>query len=62
MRMTELRVLAREHELRGDSKLRKAELIAFLQNNQTRQPQRPQQPQQQQPQQPQQPQQQQAQQ
>ena len=33
MRMTELRALTREHELRGYSKLRKAELIAFLQDN-----------------------------
>ena len=33
VRMTELRALAREHELRGYSKLRKAELITFLQNN-----------------------------
>ena len=30
MRMTELRALGRERELRGYSKLRKAELIAFL--------------------------------
>ena len=33
MRMTELVALARERELRGYSKLRKAELIAFLQDN-----------------------------
>ena len=33
MRVTELRALARERELRGYSKLRKAELIAFLQDN-----------------------------
>ena len=33
MRMTELRNLTREHDLRGYSKLRKAELIAFLQDN-----------------------------
>ena len=33
MRMTELRALARDHEQRGYFKLRKAELIAFLQNN-----------------------------
>ena len=31
--MTELRALTRESELRGYSKLRKAELIAFLQEN-----------------------------
>ena len=31
--MTELRALARERELRGYSKLRKAEIIAFLQDN-----------------------------
>ena len=30
MRMTELRALTRECELRGYSKLRKAELITFL--------------------------------
>ena len=36
MRMTELRALARGHELRGYSKLRKAELIAFLQDNENR--------------------------
>ena len=36
--MTELRNLAREHDLRGYSKLRKAELIAFLQDNKKRQP------------------------
>ena len=33
LRMYELKALAREHELRGYSRLRKAELIAFLQNN-----------------------------
>ena len=33
MRMPELKVLAREHRLRGYSRLRKAELIAFLQDN-----------------------------
>ena len=33
MRMNELKALAREHRLRGYSRLRKAELIAFLQNN-----------------------------
>ena len=39
--MTVLRALARESELRGYSKLRKAELIAFLQDNERRQPQQP---------------------
>ena len=33
MRMPELRALARESGLRGYSRLRKAELIAFLQDN-----------------------------
>ena len=33
MRMPELKALAREHRLRGYSWLRKAELIAFLQDN-----------------------------
>ena len=33
MRMPELKALAREHRLRGYSKLRKAELIAFLLDN-----------------------------
>ena len=33
MRMPELKALAREHGLRNYSQLRKAELIAFLQNN-----------------------------
>ena len=33
MRMNELKALAREHRLRGYSRLRKAKLIAFLQNN-----------------------------
>ena len=33
MKITELRALARKHELRRYSKLRKAELIAFLQDN-----------------------------
>ena len=33
LRMPELKALAREHELRGYSELRKAELITFLQNN-----------------------------
>ena len=48
MRMTELRALARWCQLRGYSKLRKAELIAFLQDNKRRQTQQqPQQPQQQ---------------
>ena len=43
LRMTELKALAREHRLRGYSQLRKAELIAFLQNNECR-AQRPPQP------------------
>ena len=38
MRMTELRALTRERELRGYSKLRKAELIAFLRDNKRNQP------------------------
>ena len=33
LRMSELKALAREHRLRNYSLLRKAELIAFLQNN-----------------------------
>ena len=33
LRMPELRALTRERELRGYSRLRKAELIAFLQND-----------------------------
>ena len=33
MRMPELKVLARERRLRGYSQLRRAELIAFLQDN-----------------------------
>ena len=33
MRVAELKALAREHRLRGYSRLRKAELIALLQNN-----------------------------
>ena len=33
LRMPELKALARECKLRGYSRLRKAELIAFLQNN-----------------------------
>ena len=33
LRMPELKALARERRLRGYSQLRKAELIAFLQNN-----------------------------
>ena len=32
LRMPELKALAREHRLRGYSQLRKADLIAFLQN------------------------------
>ena len=37
LRMPELKALARECRLRGYSRLRKAELIAFLQNNEQRQ-------------------------
>ena len=33
MRMPELKALAREHRLRGYSRLRKAELIELLQDN-----------------------------
>ena len=33
LRIPELKALAREHRLRGYSQLRKADLIAFLQNN-----------------------------
>ena len=33
LRMSELKALAREHRLGNYSRLRKAELIAFLQNN-----------------------------
>ena len=36
LRMPELKALARDRELRGYSQLRKAELIAFLQNNERR--------------------------
>ena len=36
LRMPELKALTREHILRGYSQLRKAELIAFLQNNEQR--------------------------
>ena len=36
LRMPELKALAREHGLRGYSWLRKADLIAFLQNNEHR--------------------------
>ena len=36
LRMPELKALARECELRGYSQFRKAELIAFLQNNERR--------------------------
>ena len=32
LRMPELKALTREHKLRGYSRLRKAELIAFLQD------------------------------
>ena len=33
MKMPELKALTREHRLRGYSRLRKPELITFLQNN-----------------------------
>ena len=33
MRMPELKSLAREHRLRGYSRMRKAELVALLQNS-----------------------------
>ena len=33
MRVTELKVLARDHGLRNYSRMRKAELVALLQNN-----------------------------
>ena len=33
MRMPELKVFAREHRLRGYSRMRKAELVALLQNS-----------------------------
>ena len=36
LRMPELKALARECELRGYSQLRKAELIAFLRDNEQR--------------------------
>ena len=36
LRMPELKALTREHRLRGYSQLRKADLIAFLQNNERR--------------------------
>ena len=36
MRMPELKAFTREHGLRNYSQLRKAELIAFLQNNENR--------------------------
>ena len=41
MRMPELKALARERRLRGYSRLRKAELIAFLQDNTPQEPQAP---------------------
>ena len=44
MRMPELKTLAREHGLRGYSRLRKAELIAFLQDNAPQEPQGPSRP------------------
>ena len=37
LRMPELKALAREHKLRGYSRLRKAELTAFLQDEDRRQ-------------------------
>ena len=37
LRMTEFKALTREHKLRGYSRLRKAELIAFLQDEDRRQ-------------------------
>ena len=37
LRMPELKALAREHRLRNYSRLRKADLTAFLQNNEQRQ-------------------------
>ena len=36
LRMPELKALTREHRLRGYSRLRKADLIGFLQNNEQR--------------------------
>ena len=36
LRMPELKALTRERRLRGYSRLRKADLIAFLQNNEQR--------------------------
>ena len=41
LRMPELRALTREHRLRGYSRLRKAELIAFLQDEEDRQQEEP---------------------
>ena len=41
MRMPELKALAKEHRLRGYSRLRKAELIAFLQDNTPQEPHSP---------------------
>ena len=41
MRMPELKALAREHRLRGYSQLRKAELIALLQDNEHQAQRRP---------------------
>ena len=38
MRIPELKALAREHRLRGYSRLKKAELIAFLQDNEPQAP------------------------
>ena len=39
MRKPELKALTRKHRLRGYSRLRKAELIAFLQGNAHQEPQ-----------------------
>ena len=33
MKVTELKALARDRELRNNSRMRKAELVALLQNN-----------------------------
>ena len=41
LRMPELKALAREHKLRGYSRLRKAELIAFLQDEEDRRQEEP---------------------
>ena len=41
MRMPEVKALAREHRLRGYSRLREAELIELLQDNEPQAPRRP---------------------